>query len=152
MCLSPQELEKPPPDKYYGLRYHCWVLVLPGKREVGQGFFIEATTGEIQGLDWDQYLGVESLWNHRNVWVNMQDCSEGVANLVYDLGDATLWEYFFPNVDKPRLLIPGQEVSKESLDEVCGRGQTTPTCLIVSFRRRKKVRSRKITLNCRHLG
>ena len=30
-------------------------------------------------------------------------------NLVYDLGDATKWEFFFPNVDKPLLVVPGDE-------------------------------------------
>ncbi len=72
------EAEAPPPDKYYGLRIHCWVLVLSGKREVAQSFFIEPTTGEDRPLDWDQYLGIETLWNHKNYWVNMQDCSKGV--------------------------------------------------------------------------
>ena len=33
-------------DKYHGLRVHCWVLVLSGKREVPQAFFIESTTGQ----------------------------------------------------------------------------------------------------------
>lgn len=72
------EAEAPPPDLYYGLRFHCWVLVLSGKREVAQSFFIEPTTGEDHPLDWDQYLGIESLWNNKNYWVNMQDCSQGV--------------------------------------------------------------------------
>ena len=45
----------------------------------------------------------------------MQDCSQGVKNLVYDLGDATKWEYFFPNVDKPLLVVPGEEI--ETLED-----------------------------------
>ena len=32
------ELEKPAPDELYGMRVHCWVLVLAGKREVGSYF------------------------------------------------------------------------------------------------------------------
>ena len=72
------EAEAPPPDTYHGLRFHCWVLVLSGKREVAQSFFIEPTTGEDHPLDWDQYLGIETLWNNKNYWVNMQDCSQGV--------------------------------------------------------------------------
>jgi hypothetical protein len=73
-----QEAEAPPPDKWHGLRFHCWVLVLSGKRQVAQGFFIEPTTGESLPLDCDEYLGIESLWNHKNYWINMQDCSQGV--------------------------------------------------------------------------
>ncbi len=72
------EAEAPPPDSCYGLRIHCWVLVLSGMRGVAQSFFIEPTTGEDHPLDWDQYLGIETLWNHKNYWVNMQDCSQGV--------------------------------------------------------------------------
>lgn len=29
--------------------------------------------------------------------------------LEYDLGDATKWEFFFPNVEKPLLVVPGEE-------------------------------------------
>ncbi len=49
-----------------------------GKRDVGRNFFIEPSTGETHTLKWDQYQGIEVLWNHKNYWVNMQDCSEGV--------------------------------------------------------------------------
>jgi len=65
------------------LRVHCWVLVLAGKREVSQGFFIESSSGESHSLEWDQYLGIESLWNHKNYWVNMQDCAAGVKVCKY---------------------------------------------------------------------
>lgn len=73
-----QEAEAPPPDKYHGLRIHCWVLVLMGKRDVGFNFFIEPTTGMTHPMYWDQYHGIEVLWNHTNYWVNMQDCAEGI--------------------------------------------------------------------------
>ena len=73
-----QEREKPPPDDLHGLRFHCWVLVLAGKREVPLSFFIEPTTSKTYSTDHEEYLGIESLWNHRNYWVNMQDCAEGV--------------------------------------------------------------------------
>ena len=78
LFIISQEEEAPPPDKYHGLRVHCWVLVLAGKREVGHSFFIEPTTGDTHPLDWNQYLGIEMLWNHKNYWVNMQDCSHGI--------------------------------------------------------------------------
>ena len=73
-----QAEEAPPPDKFHGLRIHCWVLVLMGKRDVGHNFFIEPTTGMAHPLDWEEYQGIEVLWNHKNYWVNMQDCSLGV--------------------------------------------------------------------------
>ncbi|CAI8048479.1 Dynein regulatory complex subunit 7 [Geodia barretti] len=98
-------------DKYHGLRVHCWVLVLSGKREVAQNFFIEATTGESYSTDSELYLGIESLWNHRNYWINMQDCARGLQNLVFDLGDATKWESFFPSVDQPLLVVPEESTA-----------------------------------------
>ena len=54
------------------------MLVLAGKREVPLSFFIEPTTSVTYPTDCEEYLGIESLWNHRNYWVNMQDCAEGV--------------------------------------------------------------------------
>jgi len=74
-----QELELPDEDCLYGLRAHSWVLILEGKREVAESFFIEPLTGLPHPLGTMNYLGIESVWNHRNYWVNMQDCSEGVT-------------------------------------------------------------------------
>ena len=31
--------------------------------------------------------------------------------MTYDLGDAATWEFFFPNVDKPLLVLPGEDPS-----------------------------------------
>ncbi|ESO96481.1 hypothetical protein LOTGIDRAFT_115813, partial [Lottia gigantea] len=107
--LVSEELEKPPPDPLYGLRIHTWILVLPGKREVAESFFIEPFTGLPHPVDSTNYLGIESVWNNMNYWVNMQDCSNGVQGLSYDLGDCTKWEYMFPCTDKPLLQIPETE-------------------------------------------
>lgn len=73
------ELEKPPPDPLYGLRIHSWVLVLSGKREVPETFFIEALSGVAKSTKDENYLGIESIWNHQNYWVNMQKCQDGTA-------------------------------------------------------------------------
>ncbi|CAH1791154.1 unnamed protein product [Owenia fusiformis] len=100
------ELEKPPKDPLFGLRIHSWVLVLANKREVPESFFIEPFTGIAHPVNSVNYLGIESVWNHHNYWVNMQDCSEGVKRLKYDLGDPTLWEYMYPSNEKPQLQIP----------------------------------------------
>jgi len=58
-------------------------VLVAGKREVVQSFFIKPSTGESYALDWDQYLGIESLWNHKNYWVNMQDCAAGIKVLLF---------------------------------------------------------------------
>ncbi|KAL8615670.1 hypothetical protein ACOMHN_034820 [Nucella lapillus] len=100
------EFEKPPPDPLHGLRVHVWVLVLSGKREVPESFFIEPFTSLSHPVTSPSYLGIESVWNNVNYWVNMQDCSEGVGVISYDLGDCTKWEFMFPGLDKPILQIP----------------------------------------------
>ena len=73
------EDEKAPPDNLYGLRVHAWVLVLSGKREVPDSFFIEALTGQASSTREEDYLGIESIWNQKNYWVNMQSCIDGTA-------------------------------------------------------------------------
>ncbi len=73
------QLEKPPPDPFYGLRIHSWVMVLSGKREVPETFFIESLSGNAKSTKDDDYLGIESVWNHQNYWVNMQKCQDGTA-------------------------------------------------------------------------
>jgi len=68
----------------YGQRVHSWVLVLAGKRDVPAAFFIDPSTARHQPTDADpvsgnaEYLGVESVWNHQNYYVNMQECSTAV--------------------------------------------------------------------------
>lgn len=69
-----QEAEKAKIDPLHGLRVHCWVLVLSGKREVPETFFIDPFTARSYSPQDDHFLGIESLWNHKNYWVNMQDC------------------------------------------------------------------------------
>jgi len=64
-----------PADPLEGQRVHAWVLVREGKREVQNSFFIEPSTGLIYVASDAKslpYLTVEMLFNHKNVWVNMQ--------------------------------------------------------------------------------
>jgi hypothetical protein len=72
---------------------HAWVLVLSGKREVPESFFIEPFTGISHPVTSPNYLGIESVWNDTNYWVNMQDCSEGVG-----VGVVFLFIFFPPLV------------------------------------------------------
>ena len=55
------------------------MLVLAGKRGVEESFFIEPLTGLPHPVNSSDYLGIESVWNGHNYWVNMQDCSQGVT-------------------------------------------------------------------------
>jgi hypothetical protein len=55
-----------------------------------------------------RYLGVEAVFNSRNYWVNMQDCSKGLGNLHYDLGDSSRWEFVFPQAEASiPVIVPG---------------------------------------------
>lgn len=99
------ELERPAPDKYWGFRIHAWVVVLPekgGEREceVLEPFFIECSSGDSYIPTEHQtnllYLGVESIWNDQNYWVNMQICSDGCASINWDLSKVELWEHLLP--------------------------------------------------------
>ncbi|XP_004704701.1 dynein regulatory complex subunit 7 isoform X1 [Echinops telfairi] len=103
------EVEKMAPDPLHGLRVHAWVLVLSGKREVPESFFIDPFTARSYSTQDEHFLGIESLWNHKNYWVNMQDCWNGCKNLVFDLGDAVKWEYLLLGTDKPYLSMSDEE-------------------------------------------
>ena len=91
---TPLTTEKP--DIYHGLRIHFWVLVMPGEREIIEPFFIEPITAKIFPTDHENYLGIESVFNTMNYWVNMQVCYDGLKGISFDLADNTKWEYMFP--------------------------------------------------------
>ncbi|XP_048455549.1 dynein regulatory complex subunit 7 isoform X3 [Rhincodon typus] len=93
-------------DVMLGLRVHCWVLVLSGKREVPENFFIDPFTGNSYETTNERFLGIESIWNHRNYWVNMQDCKFGCKDVVFDLGDPVKWEYMLPDSDNSQVVFP----------------------------------------------
>ncbi|XP_039282272.1 dynein regulatory complex subunit 7 [Nilaparvata lugens] len=91
--LRIMELEKPEPDPLYGWRVHSWVLVLPGKREIKKPFFIESASGMSYDIADANYLGVESIWNNANYWVNLQICTNGCEDLDWDLTRIKKWEH-----------------------------------------------------------
>jgi len=72
------------PDVLYGQRVHSWVLVLCGKRDVAASFFVDPATARHQLVSAElvsgsaEYLGIESVWNNDNYYVNMQQCSTEV--------------------------------------------------------------------------
>ncbi|KAJ3595836.1 hypothetical protein NHX12_002250 [Muraenolepis orangiensis] len=72
-----EESEWPPVDPLQGQRLHCWVLVLAGRREIQENFFIDSLTGRRFAVSNQSFQGIESLWNQHNYWVNIQDCGGG---------------------------------------------------------------------------
>ncbi|CAN2389309.1 Dynein regulatory complex subunit 7 [Pristimantis euphronides] len=105
------------PDPLYGRRVHCWVLVLAGKREVPDSFFIDALTGSAYNTKDQHFLSIESLWNNENYWVNMQDCRSGCKDLTFDLGDPVCWEFMLLSSVKSALLIPSMKEEEEDEEE-----------------------------------
>ncbi|NWT67299.1 DRC7 protein, partial [Prunella himalayana] len=100
------EVEKPKRDPLHGLRVHAWVLVLSGKRKVPETFFINPFTGNQHSPRDECFLGIESIWNHRNYWVNMQECRKGCKDLSFDLSDSFCWEVMFSESNKASQMAP----------------------------------------------
>ncbi|XP_035512918.1 dynein regulatory complex subunit 7 [Morone saxatilis] len=103
-----------PDDPLRGLRVHCWVLVLSGSRSVQENFFIDPLTGKSYATDDDNFLGIESVWNNLNYYVNMQDCRNGCADMVYDLEDLKMWEPILYGATSKKQLILDVLKKKES--------------------------------------
>ncbi|XP_043083581.1 dynein regulatory complex subunit 7 isoform X1 [Puntigrus tetrazona] len=118
-----KERERPAPDPLRGLRVHCWVLVLSGNREVPENFFIDPLTGKSYSTTNDNFLGIESVWNHQNYWVNKQDCTFGCNEMTFDLGDLSKWEYVLcgqsPSIiSDPKTLEEPEDEEEEDMDEL----------------------------------
>eukprot|EP01147_Barroeca_monosierra_P005095 gene5095-6989_t len=134
MRMEQEELRKRlqlPADELYGLRVHSWVLVLPSKRGIHESFFIEPTTGHALFPDDSNYLGIEFIWNSKNLWVNMQNCANGLSDMDYDLSDTTGWEYMFPpdddgdgavSVDLPVSWVSKLSISPQDFELRCPSG------------------------------
>jgi len=67
----PQEKDVPVLSEDFR-RVHAWVLIKAGRRGMAENLFVEPTTGRSYPITGSPYLGIESLWNHRNYWVNLQ--------------------------------------------------------------------------------
>ncbi|XP_063539032.1 dynein regulatory complex subunit 7 isoform X1 [Cydia strobilella] len=101
------ELEKPPPDDITDWRTHAWVLVLPGFKDIEEPFFIEPSEGTGYPLDAPQYRGLDSVYNHENYYVNLQDCKEGLGTLNYDLCELSCWEHLLAGEPTYRRALTG---------------------------------------------
>ncbi|XP_046401931.1 dynein regulatory complex subunit 7 [Ischnura elegans] len=106
-----EELEKPPLDDLYGRRVHSWVLVLQAGADAPPPFFIEPSTGVRHELSSPFYLGLESIWDHQNYWVNLQQCTAGCRDLEFNLSDTEKWEHLL--VAEPWILKKGEGVKME---------------------------------------
>lgn len=78
-------------DEFENRRIHCWVLVRKGSREVREDMYVEPTTGRIYDVNRCPYLKIDLVWNHRNLWVNMQVCNASQVEL--ELYNSRYFEY-----------------------------------------------------------
>ncbi|XP_036399662.1 dynein regulatory complex subunit 7 [Megalops cyprinoides] len=109
------ERERPPPDPLLGQRVHSWVLVLSGSRDVPENFFIDPLTGRSFSTSDSSFLGIESVWNHQNYWVNMQSCRFGCAEMTFDLFDTVRWECLLSgSAVELQLLISDLKIKQET--------------------------------------
>jgi len=94
-------------DPLHGKRAHAWVLVKRGRRDVTEDVFIEPSTGTIYPVSNSPYLGVDSVWNERNYWVNVQTSEQdqaliNVSAMEWDLNNNEKWEYVMIDEQKYR--------------------------------------------------
>ena len=73
-----KDMEEDEEDEFAGLRIYAWVMILPGRREVPEPFFIDPPTGKQYSTEDSNFVGVESVFSSRNYWVNMQPCYDGL--------------------------------------------------------------------------
>jgi len=84
-------------DEYENRRVHCWVLVRKGQREVPEDIYIEPTTGRMYAVDRCPYLKIDLIWNHKNLWVNMQVCN--AADVQLELYNSRYFEFVMLDPD-----------------------------------------------------
>ena len=94
MPTTEEEAEEMSPDELDGQRFHCWVLVRAGKREMPEDVFVEASTGRVKSTDDPAYKGVEAVFNNQNYWVDMQRSAQ-VKDMTWDLDNFEKWEFIF---------------------------------------------------------
>ncbi|KAK9884109.1 hypothetical protein WA026_005063 [Henosepilachna vigintioctopunctata] len=114
-----KEEEAFPEDDLEGLRIHSWVLLLTGGRKIEEPCFIEPTTGMMHPLNTFAYNGIESVWNHLNYWVNMQECTDDLSKLDYNLKDVKNWEHLL--IGEPiqwRLYKPDMVTEEEETERI----------------------------------
>jgi len=65
-----------------------------GNREISETFFIEPTTGRKYTMDDAPYYSVESIFNNKNFWINL-DPSRSIDEMNFEFQDdqTGYWEY-----------------------------------------------------------
>ena len=83
----PTPATQPPPPSA-----HCWVLVMPGRRDVSSPLYVEPSTGaswEVRGPH--PYRGVDVAFNDVNCWVNVQGSGSEGTGIALDFDRREHW-------------------------------------------------------------
>lgn len=87
------------------------MVILPDDKgvrnqEIIEPIFLEPSSGMFYNPADEEtnllYLGVESIWNDKNYWVNMQPRGNGCAQINWDLSKIEFWEHLLPG--EPRIV------------------------------------------------
>jgi len=105
-------------------RKHSWVLVLKAKRELAESFFIEPSTGRKYTTDDSPYHHIDSIFNHRNYWINM-DWKRPITdvNLDFEFETQGEWEYVMLKNDKKGEDDDNVEEEEDEDDDGGGNGE-----------------------------
>ncbi|OAE29193.1 hypothetical protein AXG93_2789s1030 [Marchantia polymorpha subsp. ruderalis] len=96
-------------------RLHCWVMVVAGKRDVTESFFLEPTTGFRYSLKHSPYQYIELVFSPSNVWINVQhkhySSTGGMNTVSFDFHDSAAWEKLFASDQMRRMKTSEDEES-----------------------------------------
>lgn len=62
-------------------------------------FFIEPSTGFRFEAEEPTYIAIESVWNHKNYYINRQEPITDITNLNWNFKDQNCWEHFLHDDD-----------------------------------------------------
>jgi hypothetical protein len=54
---------------------------------------VEPSVGSVWQAEASPYEGIECIWNHKNVWINMQSPKQPMNKTDFDLSNFKSWEY-----------------------------------------------------------
>lgn len=87
-------------------------------QEITEPIFIEPSSGMFYNLTDEEtnllYLGVESIWNDQNYWLNMQPRGKSCAEINWDLSKIEFWEHLLPG--EPRIERKDTDEIEEDMD------------------------------------
>ena len=100
-------------DEHGRNRLHAWVFMQKGKRDLQESFFIEPSTGRKYTIDQCEYFTIETIFNHKNYWINMET-ERPIREINFDFENDNTgeWEYVMISQDDKK----GEE-DEENEDE-----------------------------------